>query len=96
MSCTTFPPALTVSRPWSQRAWDSTRQLAGLIVHSATAAWQAAVQRRRARHIRAGLAHLSEHMLKDIGADGLLIERAVAQRRNEVLRTIELQRGGCF
>ena len=91
-----FPSTLVLSRPWWWRIADSLSRALAVLHQAVVHGWHELEQRRRARQVRTAVAHMSEHMLKDIGADRLLLERAAQRRHSELRRAIELQRGGGY
>jgi hypothetical protein len=86
MHTATFPASIATPRPASQPLHE--RLFAAL-----SQAWHEHAARRRAWQHRDAVAHLQEHLLKDIGADDQFLAYASARRLREDLRLIEMQHG---
>ena len=93
MPATTFPTSSVTLRPPLQRAFDGLRLAVRATVSAIALAWHARAARRHAWQRREALAHLHEHLLKDIGADDEMLAGASARRTREDLRSIEMRHG---
>jgi len=83
----TVPDSTAPLRLGLQQGWRALTLAAQRAVQVLVSARREAVQRQQAWHRRRAVAHLSAHLLNDIGAEPELLAYAEAQRRLEELRT---------
>jgi uncharacterized protein YjiS (DUF1127 family) len=86
----TVPDSTAPLRLGLQQGWRALTLAAQRAVQALVSARREAALHRRAWRRRRAIAHLSAHLLNDIGADSELLAYAEAQRRVEELRTSAL------
>ena len=87
MHPTTAPNSTAALHHGLQQGWRELTLAVQRAVQALVLARREAVQRQQAWHRRRAVAHLSAHLLNDIGAEPELLAYAEAQRRLEELRT---------
>ncbi len=87
MHPTTAPNSTAALHRGLQQGWRELTLAVQRAVQALVLARREAVQRQQAWHRRRAVAHLSAHLLNDIGAEPELLAYAEAQRRLEELRT---------
>ena len=90
MHPTTAPNSTAALHHGLQQGWRELTLTVQRAIRALVSARREAVQRQQAWRRRRAVAHLSAHLLNDIGADSELLAYAEAQRRVEELRTTEL------
>jgi uncharacterized protein YjiS (DUF1127 family) len=87
MHPTTAPNSTAALHHGLQQGWRELTLAVQRALQALVSARREAVQRQQAWHRRRAVAHLSAHLLNDIGAEPELLAYAEAQRRLEELRT---------
>ena len=87
MHPTTAPNSTAALHHGLQQGWRELTLAVQRALQALVSARREAVQRQQTWHRRRAVAHLSAHLLNDIGAEPELLAYAEAQRRLEELRT---------
>jgi hypothetical protein len=87
MHPTTAPNSTAALHHGLQQGWRELTLAVQRALQALVSARREAVQRQQAWHRRRAVAHLSAHLLNDIGAEPELLAYAEAQRRLEELHT---------